>query len=91
MIYVEVAVIPPPSFVPSLCVPASFLAPALGVELLRNESILGGRGREKLLLDLHLYLNTSSPSHTRACALTGEGGGMCVWKLRAAQVDLSMK
>lgn len=36
MIYVKVVVIPPPSFVPSLCVPEYFLPPALEAELLEN-------------------------------------------------------
>jgi len=75
---------------PSLYAPARLLAPALGGELLGNELILRGERREKLLLDLQLYCNTSSPSHTRACVLPKEGPGMCVWKLRAAQADLSV-
>lgn len=49
-----------------------------------------GRGREKLVLDLKLYINSSSPSHTRTCALPGKAARMCVWKSRAAQVDLGM-
>lgn len=77
MIYVKVAVIPPPSFVLRLCVPEYFLPPALEVELLGNESIFQGRGRQKLLLDLQLlYLDIFFSSHTGACAFMRKGLGV---------------
>lgn len=72
MIYVKVAVIPPPSFVPSLWGPEYFLPPALEVELVGNKSIFGGRGKQKLLL------GTSSFLVTQELVPSAERCGVCL-------------